>query len=580
MEAASDSEFEGFSEGENDAADNRPIINGRVREADSDFDIDVSDVSDVDSDDLSDGEDTDLPDGDAFSNDLHDVDIFEFLQDVGPRHTLNDSASALDFFNLLFEPTFYDIIVRETNLYAEQRQAEAGVRDTLWTPTTVREVKAFIAINILMGIHQLPEIDSYWSSDDRLGVEGISKVIPRRRFKKLSQYFHLANNQETPARDSANYDPLYKVRPMISMLSRTFRQRYKPHCELSVDEAMIAFKGRHFMKQYLPAKPTKWGFKVWTLADSHNGYVASFDMYIGRRRNPSQYGLGYDVVMGLTQPYQYLRHHVYFDNFFTSLKLIQDLETNRTYSCGTFRANRNGIPRIFRNPGRLEQGASLKMQWGNVVAVVWRDKRDVRVISSNTDPVDGEVNRRAPRRAGDEGRNREVRQVPCPKSVMAYNKHMGGVDLADQNRAYYPVGRESLKFWRYLVWYMINTTIINALVIYKESCRPQTRARSRMTNLKFRLSLCDQLIAGYSSRRKNPGKRRREGVVAEGNLAAHDLVRLDGRKRVCKNCSEMRRATAGGRKIESSYQCRTCHVPLCQFGCLIEYHHRHRQVEA
>ena len=585
MDSASDSsEFEGFSEGEiNSASDDRgPRRIGRVRETDSDLESDFEfdhDVSDIDSDeDFSDGSVSDVPqaDFDFYLHDIEESGVFDYVEYVGPRHHLDDSSSVLDFYNLLFEPAFYEIIVTETNQYAEQRQNEINARDRYWVPTTVPEMKSFFAINILMGIHQLPEIDSYWSTDDRLGVPGVARVMPKRRFKKLCQYFHLSNNQEMPAHDSPDYDPLFKVRSLINMLSQTFKRRYKPHRELSIDEAMIAFKGRHFMKQYLPAKPTKWGFKVWTLADSHNGYVSSFDMYIGRRKNPGQFGLGYDVVMGLAQPYLYLKHHLYFDNFFTSLKLIQDLEAQQTFACATFRSNMKGMPQAIRNPGRLVQGGSVKMQLGNIVANVWHDKRDVRVISSNLNPVDGEVNRRAPRQTG---QRPELRQVPCPKNIIFYNKFMGGVDLADQNRAYYPVGRESVKFWRYLVWYMVNTTIINALVIYKESCRPQTRERSRMTNLKFRLILSEELIAGFSSRIHRAGKRKSLDVVAIGNLQAHDLVRLDGRKRVCRNCSEVGRTTPAGRKIETSFACRTCHVPLCQSGCLVQYHERHRQVE-
>ena len=36
-----------------------------------------------------------------------------------------------------------------------------------------------------------------------------------------------------------------------------FTQAYIPGCELAVDEAMIGFKGRFFLKHYLPGKPTK-----------------------------------------------------------------------------------------------------------------------------------------------------------------------------------------------------------------------------------------------------------------------------------------------------------------------------------
>ncbi len=36
---------------------------------------------------------------------------------------------------------------------------------------------------------------------------------------------------------------------------------------------MSPFKGRLGFKQYMKAKPTKWGIKVFVLADSINGYV-------------------------------------------------------------------------------------------------------------------------------------------------------------------------------------------------------------------------------------------------------------------------------------------------------------------
>ena len=36
------------------------------------------------------------------------------------------------------------------------------------------------------------------------------------------------------------------------------------------------------MKQYMPMKPVKRGFKVWVRADAVNGYFCDFDVYVGR----------------------------------------------------------------------------------------------------------------------------------------------------------------------------------------------------------------------------------------------------------------------------------------------------------
>ena len=41
-------------------------------------------------------------------------------------------------------------------------------------------------------------------------------------------------------------------------------------------------EGRSAMKQYLPKKPVRRGFKVWVVADSSNGYFLDIDVYVGK----------------------------------------------------------------------------------------------------------------------------------------------------------------------------------------------------------------------------------------------------------------------------------------------------------
>ncbi|XP_014670718.1 PREDICTED: piggyBac transposable element-derived protein 4-like [Priapulus caudatus] len=87
--------------------------------------------------------------------------------------------------------------------------------------------------------------------------------------------------------------------------------------------------------------------------------------------------------MDLVESYTMKRHHVYADNFFSSIKLVEDLKKADTYYCGTIRKNRRGLPNL---DGRLERGQSVKKANGNEVIVArWRDKRDVFMISSNND---------------------------------------------------------------------------------------------------------------------------------------------------------------------------------------------------
>ena len=54
-----------------------------------------------------------------------------------------------------------------------------------------------------------------------------------------------------------------KFKPILDVLSRTFLSNYSPSQELSVDEAMIKYKGHIRVKVCMPNKPIKAGFKVW-----------------------------------------------------------------------------------------------------------------------------------------------------------------------------------------------------------------------------------------------------------------------------------------------------------------------------
>ena len=70
------------------------------------------------------------------------------------------------------------------------------------------------------------------------------------------------------------YDVLFKVRKFLDLIVPLFESEYNTQENVSIDEAMIPFKGRLRFKQYMKDKPTKWGIKVFVLADATNGYVS------------------------------------------------------------------------------------------------------------------------------------------------------------------------------------------------------------------------------------------------------------------------------------------------------------------
>ena len=100
------------------------------------------------------------------------------------------------------------------------------------------------------------------------------------------------------------HDGLRKVSGFLNSFKETCKLLYQPFQHLAVDERMVKSKHRSGIRQYIKNKPTKWGIKLWGLADSANGYTYDFDVYTGRRSEEecSENGLGYDVVRKLSHP--------------------------------------------------------------------------------------------------------------------------------------------------------------------------------------------------------------------------------------------------------------------------------------
>ena len=78
----------------------------------------------------------------------------------------------------------FDLMAFETNRYALQRQEKKPDRN--WYPTMADEIRAFVGVNIIIGIDKKPQISTYWSTDPYLGNQGIQSVFPQERFEALS----------------------------------------------------------------------------------------------------------------------------------------------------------------------------------------------------------------------------------------------------------------------------------------------------------------------------------------------------------------------------------------------------------
>ena len=155
---------------------------------------------------------------------------FEF----GPTVSLPYDAAPTDFFAQVYPPQLIDLIVEQTNLYAEQR----GVAG--WVDTTAGEMEAFLGFVMATSVHRVPRLNNIWSSDWILGVPALARIFPRSCFWQLWANLHLADNTQAPDHTEPSFDRLYKLRPMLNILRDAFETAHEP----SQHEAMVRFKGR------------------------------------------------------------------------------------------------------------------------------------------------------------------------------------------------------------------------------------------------------------------------------------------------------------------------------------------------
>ena len=124
-----------------------------------------------------------------------------------------------------------------------------------------------------------------------------------------------------------------KIQPLLSHLVSAFQFHFYPAQNASVDEKMVGFKGRvkFKLKQYCTDKPTKWGLKVYTSADSNTGYLYIILPYTGRETPEvfsaefSHINMTGQIVTHLMTPLLGKSHHLFADSYDSGVGLAMEL---------------------------------------------------------------------------------------------------------------------------------------------------------------------------------------------------------------------------------------------------------------
>lgn len=407
-------------------------------------------------------------------------------------------------------------------MYAAEKQ-KRGMK-TAWSPVTYLDMHKFLGLVIYCDLVKSSRIRDLWRKDRLYSFPFPISVMPGFKFKAILCNLHMSNTKEDEENNrlkgTAGYDRLFRLKPLMDQLSLACKAYYHPYQNLAINERMVAMRSHVDLKQYMKQKSTKWGFKLFVLADSRNGYTSNFSIYQGKGQARSGKGLSYDVVMDLlTSSSLGTGYHIYVDSFYTSPTLFQDLHRNRYGACGTIRENRIGFSKtkIKALPKRAHRGDIRWFRQGPLLYVKWLDAREVTVCSTIHKAYSGDMIKRWIK---NHDGTLSSQAIPIPEAVLEYNKYMGRVDLSATLLKHFTRTKTTMKWYRKLFLLFVDIAVVNSYIMHKELLKG--KQQKALTQKKFREILCQELVDFGSEVPSSPVEAPGPGEVRDPDEASQE----------------------------------------------------------
>lgn len=286
-------------------------------------------------------------------------------------------------FEKFIDDEVVQMLCDETNAYSVQLEGQNP-------KITVNEMKVFIGIMIVTGYTSRPKKRDYWCEDPDMLCPMVSESMRRNRFEIIFRYMHFKDNSLEDREDK-----IWKIRPITDAVKKRCLSNFHPEQDLSYDESMVEYYGRHGCKQFIRGKPLRFGYKMWCL-NTPLGYLINFEMYQGtnpriRPLYPELYGKNsaplFSMLDDLDDEKRHMPYCISFDILFTSTRVLLGLKQRGYHGTGTIREIM--IPKSCPLPdkkalkkkqrGHIE---SIKLEGANIYVTKWIDNAVVSVAST------------------------------------------------------------------------------------------------------------------------------------------------------------------------------------------------------
>ena len=133
----------------------------------------------------------------GFSKNDRQPRIPPFIGNPGVQFAVENEADVMSYFDHCIPPELNEILVDQTNLYAQQQTAKMprpvtkNARSEEWKPVTVIEMKKkILGLIFVTGIVRKPKLELYWSTRGIFQTPVFPQTMSRNRFHLIQRYLH------------------------------------------------------------------------------------------------------------------------------------------------------------------------------------------------------------------------------------------------------------------------------------------------------------------------------------------------------------------------------------------------------
>lgn len=124
-------------------------------------------------------------------------------------------------------------------------------------------------------------------------------------------HLHVNDNSAQPSQNYQNYDKVYKIHPLLEILSKAHKDRYKPSRVQLIDKSMIQFKGRSTFCQYMPQKHIQREMLYSLISQTHN--VTYYTTYLNIQQKELYFNISERNHIYKTKRTAHLLNNTYAD---------------------------------------------------------------------------------------------------------------------------------------------------------------------------------------------------------------------------------------------------------------------------